>query len=291
MANLKDLKLRIRSVKSTQKITKAMKMVSASKLRRAKEAIETNRPYTEKMNEITKVVASHIENAHSISLFYGKKDIKDIVFIVITSDRGLCGALNSSVVRLIKRKLAESKSQGHIVKVLCIGKKGFEQLAILKDTEIQLVDDFIYGKKIRVEPIRKLAKVLVSDYGNSMFDICYVFFNEFISSVCYNTTFKQIIPVFTKQETLTENLDNQFIFEPEAEKMVDDLIERNLTVNLFSVILENIASEHGARMTAMENASSNAGEMIKDLNILYNRKRQSAITTELIEIIAGAEAL
>jgi F-type H+-transporting ATPase subunit gamma len=291
MANLKDLKLRIRSVKSTQKITKAMKMVSASKLRRAKEAIESNRPYTKKLNEITKIIATHVDNPKSLPLFYNQREIKNELFIVVTSDRGLCGALNGSVVKLVKRKIAESKNQGRNIRVLCIGKKGYEHLSVLKNIDIKFVKDFVYSKQIKSAPLRKLANDLIIEYNNGGFDRCEIFFNQFISAVSQTVSCKQILPLFTEEDLLEPDTNNQFEFEPDVMKMVPDLVGRNLTANLLSMVLENIASEHGARMTAMENASNNAGEMIKDLNILYNRKRQAAITTELIEIIAGAEAI
>ncbi len=291
MANLKNLKLRIRSVKSTQKITKAMKMVSASKLRRAREAIEANRPYTEKMNEITKIVASNVDNAHSIPLFYGRGNVQKLLFIVVTSDRGLCGGLNSSIVRMVKKRIAEAKNQRQSVKVLCIGKKGYEQLHLTKDVEVTKVENFTYGKKLDSAPLRKLADSLMIEFSKEAFDACGIFFNEFVSAVTQNVSYKQLLPLFTQNDAVVQDSNNQFEFEPEAQKMIADLVGRNMTANLLSIVLENIASEHGARMTAMENASNNAGSMIKDLNILYNRTRQSAITTELIEIISGAEAV
>lgn len=291
MANLKNLKLRIRSVKSTQKITKAMKMVSASKLRRAREAIEANRPYTEKMNEITKIVASNVDNAQSVSLFYGRANVQKLLFIVVTSDRGLCGGLNSSVVRMVKKRISEAKTQKQYVKILCIGKKGFEQLHSLKDVQVKMVDNFTYSKKLDSAPLRKLANDLMIEFSKEAFDTCSVFYNKFVSAVTQNVSYKQILPLFTQDDVVEQNSNNQFEFEPEAKKMIADLVGRNMTANLLSIVLENIASEHGARMTAMENASNNAGSMIKDLNILYNRTRQSAITTELIEIISGAEAI
>ncbi len=291
MANLKNLKLRIRSVKSTQKITKAMKMVSASKLRRARDAIEANRPYTEKMNEITKIVASNVDNAKSVPLFYGRANVQKLLFVVVTSDRGLCGGLNSSVVRMVKKRIAESKTQKQYVKILCIGKKGFEQLHSLKDVEVKMVDNFTYSKKLDSAPLRKLANDLMIEFSKEAFDTCCVFYNKFVSAVTQNVSYKQILPLFTQDDVVEQNSNNQFEFEPEAKKMIADLVGRNMTANLLSIVLENIASEHGARMTAMENASNNAGSMIKDLNILYNRTRQSAITTELIEIISGAEAI
>jgi F-type H+-transporting ATPase subunit gamma len=291
MANLKNLKLRIRSVKSTQKITKAMKMVSASKLRRAREAIEANRPYTEKMNEITKIVASNVDNARSVPLFYGRANLQKLLFVVVTSDRGLCGGLNSSVVRMVKKRIAEAKTQKQYVKILCIGKKGFEQLHSLKDVEVKMVDNFTYSKKLDSSHLRKLANDLMIEFSKEAFDTCSVFYNKFISAVTQIVSYKQILPLFTHDDVVEQNSNNQFEFEPEAKKMIADLVGRNMTANLLSIVLENIASEHGARMTAMENASNNAGSMIKDLNILYNRTRQSAITTELIEIISGAEAI
>lgn len=291
MANLKNLKLRIKSVKSTQKITKAMKMVSASKLRKAREAIEANRPYTEKMNEITKIVASNVDNSHSVPLFYGKEEINKLLFIVVTSDRGLCGGLNSAVIRMVKKRIAEAKNKNHSVSILCIGKKGYEQLHLLKNIEVKMVENFSYSKKLDSTSLRKLSDFLMIEFSKENFDACFIFFNEVVSAVTQNVSYKQLLPLFTQNDVVEQNTNNQFEFEPEAKKMVADLVGRNMAANLLSIVLENIASEHGARMTAMENASNNAGAMIKDLNILYNRTRQSAITTELIEIISGAEAI
>ncbi len=284
MANLKNLKLRIRSIQSTQKITKAMKTVSASKLKKARKAVETNRPYFKKINEITKIIARHSYDARYVPLFYGYKDIKNVVFVVITSDRGLCGALNSSVVRIMKQKLAESKAQDYTVTILCIGKKGYEQLKTLHGIKIRLIDDFVHNKPIAVESLQILARNLITDYMSGILDVCYVFFNKFISSLSYNSTFRQVIPLFTKQEVLTSNVNNHFMCEPKAEEIVDNLVERNLTLHLISMILENVASEHGARMSAMDNASCNAYELIKDLSLIYNKTRQTAITTELMDI-------
>lgn len=291
MAHLKDLKLRISSVKSTQKITKAMKMVSAAKLRRARERAEANRLYTRKINEIVRIAANGVDNAQAIALLHNQREIKRNLFIVLSSDRGLCGALNSSIVRMVKHKTAEAVAKGQHVRILCIGKKAFVQLSYLKDVEVKLHDKPVYGKKISIDSLNAFVMRLIMDYNQEVFDNCHVFYNRFNSAVSYSNSCAQLIPVLTDEDSHIPSEDGGYEFEPEAIKMLGFLIERSILMNLFAIVLEAVASEHGARMTAMENATSNAVEMVKDLTILYNRKRQAAITKELIEIISGAEAV
>lgn len=289
MAHLKDLKLRIRSVKSTQKITKAMKMVSASKLKRARDAVEVSRPYTQKLNDMTRIVANNMDNPQNLALLYRETPAKTKLFVVLSSDRGLCGALNSSIVRMVKRAVAESHQNGEQVQILCIGKKAYSQLSIIKDFNVKLYDQQIYSKKMTAESVHSLTHKLIGDYLQGSFDACIIFYNRFNSAVSYTNSKLQLIPLYSEQDFVGNK--EQYDFEPVIEEMIPKLIDRNIIANLYSALLENIASEHGARMTAMENATTNAGEMIKDLSILYNRKRQAAITKELIEIISGAEAV
>lgn len=290
MAHLKDLKIRIRSVKSTQKITKAMKMVAASKLKKAKDAVDIIRPYSQQLLDICKITAQNTTNARNIPLLYPSREIKTHLCIVLSSDRGLCGGLNSSLVRMVKKEIAQIKQAGQNVKILCIGKKAYTQLNILKDVSVVLYKEKIYSKKQIIDPVYPLLQQLMQQYASGEFDSCSVFYNKFESAVKYQNTSVQLIPIFNGvvEPDVEASL---FDFEPEPEKMIHLLLEQTLITNLFASILENLASEHGARMTAMENATNNATEMIKDLTILYNRKRQAAITKELIEIISGAEAI
>lgn len=291
MAHLKDLKLRIRSVKSTQKITKAMKMVSAAKLKRARDLVETNRPYTAKLNEITKVAVQNSDTAKSMELVISSKEVKNHLFIVLSSDRGLCGALNSSLVRMIKKTVHDLTEKGEVVKLLCIGKKAFSQLSLVKNFDVSMYDQQIYMKKMSIEPVYVLARHLIRRYVGGEFDVCHVFYNRFNSAVSYTNSSKRLIPLFVSDELAQDTEEVLYDFEPSTTKMLPDLVDDNIVANLYATILENLASEHGARMTAMENATTNAGDLIKNLTIQYNRKRQAAITKELIEIISGAEAV
>jgi len=290
MPSLKDLKNRIKSVKSTQKITKAMKMVAAAKLRRAKERAEAARPYSERMAAIlTAVAASQSAQSSSDRLLIGtgKKDVH--LLVVMTSDRGLCGAFNSSITRATKKKIAELRKEGKDVKLFCVGKKGYE---LLKHDYGRLIVGRISEigrKQISYNDGEHIAREILKLYETGEFDVVQIVFNHFKSAISQIVTFQQIIPLPEIPGGAGEPANYEF--EPEEESILADLLPRNITVQIYGALLENLASEQGARMTAMDNATRNAGEMIGKLTLKYNRTRQATITKELIEIISGAEAL
>ena len=306
MPSLKDLKNRIKSVKSTQKITKAMKMVAAAKLRLAREQAEAARPYAEAMERVLSAVASNqqSENGNLLLSGTGKDDTQLIV--VATSDRGLCGGFNSSIVRAVRRKVRELQAQGKTVKLLFVGRKGYEQLA-QEFSKIIIGKSELPKKKIGYGDAEEIAKNLITGLNEEKFDVAYIIYNHFKSAISQVVTFQQIIPlspvggVATAQElkpndrdsvqALRASQNNTYEYEPNEAEILADLLPRNLAVQIYTALLENAASEQGARMTAMDNATRNAGDMIKGLSLKYNRTRQAVITKELIEIISGAEAV
>lgn len=292
MPSLKSLKNRIGSVKSTQKITKAMKMVAAAKLRRAREQAEASRPYADKMDQILRSVAGTITGGGELpKLMAGTGKDDHILLVAATADRGLCGAFNSSIVRAVKKKITELRSEGKQVTLLCLGKKGYEQLSTQYKELIADKVTPIYRARPQFSDAQGVAEKILSTYDAVGADKVVIVYNAFISAISQKVTFQQLIPlsISTTQTTPTETVPYEF--EPESEALLDDLLPRNLTVQVYKALLENAASEQGARMTAMDNASRNAGDMIKKLSLQYNRTRQAVITKELIEIISGAEAV
>lgn len=292
MANLKTLKNRIKSVKSTQKITKAMKMVAASKLRRARMKAEAAQPYAKRMEKMLNAVAAATVGSTSISpLLSGNGKDKVHLIIVATSDRGLCGAFNSSIVRASRKKIQELTVTGKDVKILCVGKKGYDQL---KTQYGKLIIDTIEGvsKQLTYADAETIAKRIIQLFEAEKFDVCSIFYNAFKSVISQVVTLQQLIPLDTSALAAPASGANAvYEYEPSEDVILDDLLPRNIAVQIYHALLENAASEQGARMSAMDNATRNAGEMIKDLTLVYNRTRQAAITRELIEIISGAEAL
>ena len=291
MPSLKDLKNRIKSVKSTQKITKAMKMVSAAKLRRAKERAEAARPYASKMAQIVAAVAGS-ETAKSISnpLLNGTTKSDVHLLVVMTSDRGLCGAFNSSITRATKRKVAELKQAGKEVKLFCVGKKAYE---LLKNDYGRIIIgrlSEIGGKTIAYSDAENVVAEVLKHFNAGGIDVVSIVYNQFKSAISQIVTFQQIIPLIAGNDSEHTNTA-PYEFEPEEDEILLDLLPRNIGIQLYSALLENAASEQGARMTAMDNATRNAGDMINKLTLKYNRTRQATITKELIEIISGAEAL
>jgi F-type H+-transporting ATPase subunit gamma len=301
MASLKDLRIRIDSVKSTQKITSAMKMVAAAKLRRAQEHAEASRPYAERMERMLGSLAEAVSGragAPRLLAGTGRDDVHLIV--VATADRGLCGAFNSGIVREARRQIAERVESGHQVKILCVGRKGRDQLR--REFGQQIVDTIEDIAKPRLEygTADGIANRVISMFEGGEFDVCTVIYARFKSAMSQIVTVQQLIPfAMSGQEDSdgegTENargLDGAiYEFEPEEAEILAELLPRNLAVQMFRALLENQASEHGARMTAMDSATRNAGDMIKSLTLIYNRTRQAAITGELIEIISAKEAL
>ena len=290
MPNLKDLKNRIDSVKSTRKITKAMQMVAAAKLRRAQEAAEAGRPYAERMNAVMANLAGASAGAEGApKLLAGSGDDKVHLLVVATAERGLCGGFNSSIAKMARAKAEELMAAGKTVKILTVGKKGREQLK--RDFADQMIDhvDLTEVKKIGYSNAYTIASDIVSRFNAGEFDVATIFYNKFQSVISQIPTAQQLIPASFEAE---EGSDAPFYeYEPGEDEILADLLPRALTTQVFTALLENGASEQGARMSAMDNATRNAGEMIEKLTIEFNRSRQAAITNELIEIISGAEAL
>jgi F-type H+-transporting ATPase subunit gamma len=290
MPSLKDLKNRIGSVKSTQKITSAMKMVAAAKLRRAQDQAIASRPYTSLMDSIVSKISSKAIGS-GIDLLTGKEDNKTQLLVVFSADRGLCGGFNGSITRTVRKEVKDLNKNGIKVKLLMVGKKSAD--ALNRDFG-DLYIDRIEGKsgKPNFTDAEILAKKIITLFENDEFGVCRVIYNKFISAIAQEITYKSLIPAEVKQNEVQDNLDNSvFEFEPSEEEILTDLLPRNLATQLFSSQIESTASELAARMTAMDNATRNAGEMIDKLTLQYNRTRQAVITKELIEIISGAEAV
>ena len=294
MPSLKDLKNRIKSVKNTQKITKAMKMVAAAKLRRAKEQAESSRPYSEAMERVLSAIASGQKISANALLAGTGKDNTHLI-VVASSDRGLCGGFNSSIVRAVRRKVRELQASGKQVKLLFVGRKGYEQLHH-EFNKLVVAKIDLPKKKIAFSDADAVAKQIISLFEDEKFDVAHIVYNKFKSAISQVVTFQQIIPLnpvggVAAAQDLKPIQNNIYEYEPNEAEILSDLLPKNLAVQIYSALLENAASEQGARMTAMDNATRNAGEMIKKLSLKYNRTRQAAITKELIEIISGAEAV
>ena len=289
MPSLKDLKNRIGSVKSTRKITKAMQMVAAAKLRRAQDAAEAARPYAERMNAVMSGLATSVGGSDSAPrLLAGTGKDQTHLLVVMTAERGLCGGFNSTIVRLARARANELLSQGKTVKILTVGKKGREQLRrdfakyFIAHVDLSEVKRVAYGNA------QGIARDLIQRFDAGEFDVATLFFNRFQSVISQIPTAQQVIPAVFEE---SEGASTLYEYEPSEEGILADLLPRGLATQAFTALLENAASEQGARMSAMDNATRNAGDMIDRLTIQYNRSRQAAITKELIEIISGAEAL
>ena len=290
MPSLKDLKNRIGSVKSTQKITSAMKMVAAAKLRKAQEQALASRPYTSLMDKVVTKIASKT-SGNTIDLLTGKTDNKTHLIVVFSADRGLCGGFNGSITRAVRAEIKKLEEDGIKVKLLMVGKKSADALnREFGHLFVERIDG--NSAKPNYTDAEIIAKKIISLFEDNEFGVCKVIFNKFVSAITQEVTFKSLIPVEI-QETETDEVDSNSIyeFEPSEEEILNDLLPRNLATQLFSSQMESTASELAARMTAMDNATRNAGDMIDNLTLQYNRTRQAVITKELIEIISGAEAL
>jgi len=290
MPNLKDLKNRIDSVKNTRKITKAMQMVAAAKLRRAQEAAEDGRPYTARMNAVLGGLAASVGGSDSApKLLAGSGSDQVHLLIVMTGERGLCGGFNSSIVRMARAKAVELKAAGKTVKMITVGKKGRDQLKReYGDVMINHVD--LTGiKRIGYANAHEIARDVLGRFNDGEFDVATIFYNTFVNVAVQDPTEQQIIPA--SFETTDDEAGTVYDYEPGEDEILKDLLPRGVATQLFSALLENGASEQGARMSAMDNATRNAGDMIDKLTIQFNRSRQAIITNELIEIISGAEAL
>ena len=291
MASLDDLKKRISSVKSTQKITKAMKMVAAAKLRKAQEGAEKGRPYSEKMHNIILNLSKNIsdkENAPKLLFGSGNNNIH--LCIVMTSDRGLCGGFNSNIIKKAKKYFQQKQDEGKTIKIITVGSKGYDQLKRQFGDNIIEKISFKESKNANFFDAEKVGKIIIEKFLKNEFDICTIFYNKFKNVISQIPQEQQIIPLETKDND-ENKLDDNYEFEPEEDEILANLLPKNISTQIFKAMLENSASEQGSRMSAMDNATRNAGEMVDKLTIEYNRSRQAAITKELIEIISGAESL
>jgi F-type H+-transporting ATPase subunit gamma len=293
MPSLKDLKVRIDSVKATQKITKAMQMVAAAKLRRAQEAAEAARPYAERMAGVMANVSQNVgeEEAPRLMAGTGKDDVH--LLVVCTADRGLCGGFNSSIARLAREAVRRLLSEGKTVKIITVGRKGYD---VLRRDYARLVVERIELRNVRqigFENAHDIASKVISMFDNNAFDICTLFYAQFKSVVSQVPTTRQLIPAGNdnRKDAEQNSMTAAYEYEPDVASILEDLVPRNIAVQIFTALLENVAGEMGAKMMAMDNATRNAGDMINSLTLRYNRQRQAQITKELIEIISGAEAL
>src|SRR5215472_13146373 len=291
MASLKDMRIRIASTKATQKITKAMQMVAVSKLRRAQASAEAGRPFAEKMD----AVISNIARAAAASpgappLLIGSGNNQVHLLLVCTGERGLCGAFNSSIVRLARERANTLIAEGKEVKFFCVGRKGYEQLR--RQFEKQIIEhiDLRAVRQLAFTNAEDIAQKIIARFGAGEFDVCTLFFSRFRSVIAQIPSAQQIIPLEIKEQD-SKAASTSYEYEPEEDEILTHLLPRNLAVQVFRALLENNASFYGAQMTAMDNATRNAGEMIRKQTLIYNRTRQAMITKELIEIISGAEAV
>ena len=292
MASLKELRNRISSVKATQKITRAMQMVAASKLRRAQETAEAARPYAERMGLVLANLAAGVagqDGAPALLSGTGKEDTH--LLVVATAERGLCGGFNASIAKLAKERALAFKAEGKTVKILCIGRKGGDLLK--RDFEDDMLETVTYQglKSVGFEQAQEVATQILELFETEAFDVCSLYYSEFVNVITQNPKELQIIPAHLDEDTTLDLGGASYDYEPEENEILDALLPRNISIQILQALLENAASEQGARMSAMDNATRNAGEMIDSLTITYNRSRQAQITKELIEIISGAEAL
>ncbi len=291
MASLKDMRVRIAATKATQKITKAMQMVAASKLRRAQAAAEAARPFAERMDKVLGNIAASVAGLDSApALLRGTGADKTHLLLVCTAERGLCGAFNSAIVRLARDHANRLMNEGKTVKILCVGRKGFEQLRRYYEKQIIEVVELRGVRNVGFAQGEMVAAKVIKLFEEGAFDVATLFFSRFKSVIAQIPTAQQIIPPVFDDKAANGN-GASYEYEPEEVDILEELLPRNIAVQVFRALLENAASEQGARMSAMDNATRNAGEMIRKQTITYNRTRQAMITKELIEIISGAEAL
>ena len=290
MANLKDLKTRINSVKSTQKITSAMKMVAAAKLRRAQEVAEAGRPYSSRMQQVISGLAANANKSNAPELLVGRKEVKTHLLIVVSADKGLCGGFNGSIARQTRQEINRLENEGKSVLVYMVGKKAADNLGreILNKTFERIEN--LQGSNVDHNKVKGVTEKILLGFADNQFDQVSIIYNQFVNAITQNVVVAPLIPanVFGEQEN--ESLV-VYDYEPEQNELLELLLPRNITTQIFSALLESSAAELAARMTAMDNATRNAGDMIDSLTLVYNRTRQANITKELIEIISGAEAL
>jgi F-type H+-transporting ATPase subunit gamma len=288
MPSLKDLRNRIASVKSTQKITKAMQMVAVSKLRRAQAAVVAARPYAERVESVLTNLAGAATDGQGPRLLVGSGSSQTHLLVVCTAERGLCGAFNTAIVRLAREKAISLMAEGKTVKIICVGKKGYDQLRRMHEKQILELIDLRGVRTITYETAQPIAEKVIALFNNGEFDVCLLFYSRFRSVISQIPTVQQLIPpeLGPKDEKAPV-----YDYEPDEGDILAQLLPRAVTVRIYRALLENAASFFGAQMSAMDNATRNAGEMVKKYTLRYNRTRQAMITKELIEIISGAEAL
>ena len=287
MANLKEVKNRIASVNSTQQITKAMKMVAAAKLRKAQDAIMQLRPYASKLDEILNNVSS---TADDLNIKYAEEsgEVKNVLIISVTSDRGLCGGFNSNIFKQTKATIA-SKFPDANVELLCIGKKANDHF--IKNNFNVISDYAEVLKNVSFDKVKEAAEYAMESFVEGKYDVVELVYNEFKNVATQVVVSEQFLPIVAEEKEEVSSVSTDYIFEPNKEFIVKDLIPKSLKIKVYKAVLESNASENGARMTAMDKATENAGELLKELKLTYNRTRQAAITTEILEIVGGAEAL
>ena len=292
MPSLDDLKKRIKSVKSTQKITKAMKMVAAAKLRKAQESAEKGRPYSQKMQNIILNLTNSINDPQNApKLLVGNGNDKTYLCLVLTADRGLCGGFNSNICKLAKTNFKKILNEGKELKIITVGSKGLDQIKREYGKYVIKKFSFKDKKKITFVEAETIGNEIINLFNNNEFDKCILFYNNFKNVITQIPQAQQIIPA-EKKLAVEENKNSiSYEFEPDEDEILEDLLPKNISIQVFKAFLENAASEQGSRMTAMDNATRNAGDLVDKLTINYNRSRQASITKELIEIISGAESL
>ena len=291
MASLKDMRVRIAATKATQKITKAMQMVAASKLRRAQAVAEAARPYAERMSRVLGSIAAAVGDLGSAPrLLLGTGSEQVHLLLVCTAERGLCGPFNSAIVRLARERANTLMAEGKEVKFFCVGRKGYEQLRRLYQKQIIEHVELRSVRALAFEHAEGVGDKIVRLYEEGAFDVCTLFFSRFKSVIAQIPTAQQIIPPVFASEAAGNDTGSIYEYEPDEDEILTELLPRNISVQIFRALLENSASFYGAQMTAMDNATRNAGEMIRKQTLTYNRTRQAMITKELIEIISGAEA-
>ena len=290
MANLKDLKTRINSVKSTQKITSAMKMVAAAKLRRAQEVAEAGRPYSSRMQQVISGLAANANKSNAPELLVGREDVKTHLLIVVSADKGLCGGFNGSIARQTRQEINRLENEGKSVLVYMVGKKAADNLGreILNKTFERIEN--LQGSNVDYNKVKGVSEKILLGFADNQFDQVSIIYNQFVNAITQNVVMAPLIPANVVGEQENKSLV-VYYYEPEQNELLELLLPRNITTQIFSALLESSAAELAARMTAMDNATRNAGDMIDSLTLVYNRTRQANITKELIEIISGAEAL
>ena len=289
MATLKDIRKRIHSVKNTQKITKAMKMVAAAKLRRAQQAVQGGRPYLNKLQELIQQIAERLPAKDKNVLFKAREEVKNVAVFVMTSNRGLCGGVNSNLAKKAFAFVKTLRAEGKIVNMTIIGRKGRDFMNSRKMEFARFEET--WAEKMDLQDARNLVSTLVEQFKSQQIDECFFIFNNFVSAMTQTPSIEQILPIGLKTEQKTDSFGIDFLYEPSKQEILDDVLPRYLAGKIFACHKEALASELGARMTAMDSATNNASEMLGSLTLLYNRARQAAITVELLDIVNGAESL